>query len=84
MQRMNGGLFAARSAVGINSELIRHGGTGFLAADAEAWREALLALAADPTIRDTMGRNGRELLARAYSQAIYAGKYARNLFDLLT
>jgi hypothetical protein len=83
LQYMGVGVPTVASPVGINSELIRHGETGFLAANAEAWREALLALAADPTIRDRLGRNGRELLEREYSQAIYTGKYARILFDLL-
>ncbi len=36
---------------------IRHGETGFLAADGAAWREAVGRLVADPVLRDRIGRS---------------------------
>jgi len=75
LQYMGVGVPAVASPVGINSELIRHGETGFLAADAEAWREALLALAADPDLRARLGTAGRARVVDRYSQRAYTGKY---------
>jgi glycosyltransferase involved in cell wall biosynthesis len=75
LQYMGVGVPAVASPVGINSELIRHGETGFLAADAEAWREALVALATESGLRIRMGAAGRARLVEEYSQRAYAETY---------
>jgi glycosyltransferase involved in cell wall biosynthesis len=83
LQYMGVGIPAVASPVGINSELIRHGETGFLASDAEAWQEALLSLATEPFLRNRMGTTGRAVLEREFSQAVYAGKYRSILSAVL-
>jgi glycosyltransferase involved in cell wall biosynthesis len=75
LQYMGVGVPAVASPVGINSELIRHGETGFLATDAEAWREALLAFAADADLRHRMGTAGRVRVVEGYSQTRYTSRY---------
>ena len=68
--------------VGINSEVIRHGETGFGARDAASWKELLCALAADPALREKMGTAGRERVQREYSLDAYAEWYRRILKGL--
>lgn len=80
LQYMGVGIPAVASPVGINSELIRHGETGFLASDAEAWQEALLALAADPNLRVRMGAAGRQRVVRDFSHSIYTSLYMNILW----
>ncbi len=82
LQYMGVGIPAIASPVGINSELVRHGETGFLAAEAEAWQKALLALAADPDLRHRMGSAGRARVAEGYSQARYNARYRGILTEL--
>jgi glycosyltransferase involved in cell wall biosynthesis len=79
LQYMGVGIPAVASPVGINTELIRHGETGFLAADAEAWQEALLTLAVDPNLRHRMGTAGRLRVVERFSQTRYNAAYARLL-----
>jgi len=75
LQYMGVGVPAVASPVGINNELIRHGETGFLAADAEAWQEALLTLAADPDLRSRLGAAGRCRVVERHSQQAYTDRY---------
>lgn len=75
LQYMGVAVPAVASPVGINAELVIPGQTGFLAADAEAWREHLLALAADPGLRARLGAAGRAHLESRYSQARYTQAY---------
>jgi glycosyltransferase involved in cell wall biosynthesis len=82
LQYMGVGVPAAASPVGINSELIRHGETGFLAADPEAWREALVTLAASPGLRLRMGAAGRARVVEGYSQTQYNRRYSKAVADL--
>jgi glycosyltransferase involved in cell wall biosynthesis len=75
LQYMGVGLPVVASPVGINTELVRHGETGFLAADAPTWRDALERLAADHTVRARMGTAGRARVLRHYSRTAYVAAY---------
>jgi glycosyltransferase involved in cell wall biosynthesis len=75
LQYMGVGIPAIASPVGINTELIRHGETGFLAADAAAWQEGLLTLAVDPDLRARLGAAGRSRVVERYSQQAYTDRY---------
>jgi glycosyltransferase involved in cell wall biosynthesis len=66
LQYMAAGLPVVANPVGVQARLVRHGETGFLAATAGQWREALGQLAADPLLRRRMGAKGRDLVAREF------------------
>jgi glycosyltransferase involved in cell wall biosynthesis len=75
LQYMGVGIPAVASPVGINADLVRHGETGFLATDAEAWRDALLTLATDPVLRASLGAAGRARVLTRYNQSAYTLAY---------
>lgn len=75
LQYMGVGVPAVASPVGINSEFICHGGTGFLAASADEWHSALGMLVADKGGRQEMGMAGHELLEKYYSQQVFVRRY---------
>lgn len=79
LQYVGVGVPAIASPVGIDVELIRQGETGFLAADAEAWQDALLTLAVDTNLRHRMGTAGRRRVVERFSQARHNTAYARLL-----
>lgn len=79
LQYMGVALPVVASPVGINTELVRHGETGFLAADRDAWLQALEALALDPELRARMGYAGSSRVASCYSSNAYLKSYARIL-----
>jgi glycosyltransferase involved in cell wall biosynthesis len=83
LQYMGVALPVIASPVGINTELVRHGETGFLAADAPAWRDALETLAVDPALRMRMGAAGWDRVGRSYSQHEYTKAYTWILASLL-
>ena len=64
---MAAGLPVVASPYGMNSEVVRHGETGFWAETPEEWTEALLRLAEDPQLRTQMGKAGRALYEERYS-----------------
>lgn len=68
LRKMGVSLPLVSSLLGINPELVRHGETGFLAADPSAWLEALDTLAVDPALRAHMGTAGRASVVHRYSQ----------------
>ena len=82
LKYMGVGLPVVASPVGINTELVRHGETGFLAADVPAWRDALETLTADRALRARMGTGGRAQAVARYAQATYIGAYQRILCGL--
>ncbi len=55
------------SPVGVNVDLVTDGENGFLAADEDAWVEALVRLAADPALRIRLGMAGRRRVEAGYS-----------------
>jgi glycosyltransferase involved in cell wall biosynthesis len=70
------GLPVVASPVGVNRELVDHGGNGFLAASAEDWLAALTALCRDPGLGQRMGRAGRSLVEERYCIAATAPRLA--------
>ena len=79
LQYMGVGVPVIASPVGINTASIRHGETGFLAADARARQQALLSLATDRSLRQRMGTAGRARVVARFSQARYNTADARLL-----
>lgn len=75
LQYMGVGVPAVASPVGINSEFIRHGETGFLAFSPEDWYKALKTLVADSQTRQAYGLKGRELVDQYYSQDHFSAQY---------
>ncbi len=79
--------FAARrpaicSPVGVNAELVIPGETGLHASSAAEWRDAMRALAADPSARRRMGAAGRARVAECYSLEALAPRWTQTLLDL--
>lgn len=75
LQYMAAGLPAIASPVGINADIVRHGENGFLAADTAAWRDSLLALAADIELRRRVGTAARRTIEAGYSIDRYLDSY---------
>lgn len=67
IQYMACGLPTIASPVGVNTKIVAHGETGFLASDAKAWCDALDRLLGDRELRAKMGARGREVAVNRYS-----------------
>ena len=69
LEAMNAGRAVVATGVGGNSEVVAHGQTGLLVPphDVPALAEAILQLAADRDLRNTMGEAGRQRLATRFS-----------------
>jgi glycosyltransferase involved in cell wall biosynthesis len=65
---MAAGIPAVVSPVGVNSEIVVPGETGFHCADDGEWRSALAALLGDAGLRHRLGNAGRERVERLYSK----------------
>ena len=76
LQYMGVAVPAVASPVGINSEFIQNGATGYLPTADDEWHGALKTLVGSREMRQQMGLEGRYLLESRYSQARFAGKYA--------
>lgn len=55
------------SAVGVNTEIIKHGENGFLAATEDEWFNVLCLLIENQTLREQIGLKGRETVVEKYS-----------------
>lgn len=71
LQYMAAGLPTVASPVGINEELLA-GGRGLLARSESEWRAALASLAADASLRRSLGEAGRAFVERSYSLRAWA------------
>src|SRR5262249_28330839 len=67
LQYMALGLPSVASPDGVNAEIVEDGITGFLAADADAWRDRLSALIDDAALRARLGAAARARAERCYS-----------------
>jgi glycosyltransferase involved in cell wall biosynthesis len=76
IQYMACGLPVVGSPVGVNSTLVSEGLNGFLAADDDAWEQALHTLATDAPLRARMGEAGRRRAAEHYSLQANAPRLA--------
>lgn len=80
LQYMAAGVPVVASPVGVNPELVRESGAGFVAHDASEWELALRTLAGDPGLRRELGARGRRF-AQGYADldaqaAVLAGLLA--------
>jgi glycosyltransferase involved in cell wall biosynthesis len=76
LQFMAAGRPVVASPVGVNSELVRDGENGLLAAGEAGWEDALRRLAADPDLRARLGAAGRRTVESGYSLSGWAGRLA--------
>lgn len=82
IQYMACGLPVVASPVGVNSEIVTHGETGFLASTPAEWQSALRTLINDPELRLRMGQAGRKRVERDYSLQAHGPRVARLLADV--
>jgi len=82
LQYMAAGLPVIANPVGVQTEMVRHGETGFLAETPEEWCEAVNQLAADPALRRRMGQEGRRIVESEYSVAAGAARWVAALDQL--
>lgn len=67
IQYMALGIPGVASPVGVNSDIIRNGESGFLAHAAFQWTECMACLLSDPGLRKRIGQAGREVIAARFS-----------------
>lgn len=67
LQYMAAGLPVIANPIGVQTDLIRHGETGFLVETADEWIEAIGRLACDPALRRRMGEAGRQRVEADFS-----------------
>jgi glycosyltransferase involved in cell wall biosynthesis len=61
------GAATVMSPVGVNTEIVRHGENGFLAASEDEWVELLCRLVDDAALRTRVGEAGRQTVVDRYS-----------------
>lgn len=66
LQYQAAGLPVVANPVGVQAQMV-HPGTGFLAVTTEQWVEAIRTLAANPSLRMTLGQAGRRQVEARYS-----------------
>ena len=82
LQYMAAGLPVVTNPVGVHTEMVRHGVTGFLATSSDEWVEAVRGLVDNPDLRRRMGAAGRRLVEERYSVEAGARLWL-NLIDRL-
>jgi glycosyltransferase involved in cell wall biosynthesis len=80
LQYMAAGLPVIANDVGVQTELVEHGVTGFLARTDAEWVSAVRKLAGDATLRRRMGAAGHARVEREFSLAA-GGRLWRELLD---
>jgi glycosyltransferase involved in cell wall biosynthesis len=80
VQYMACGLPVVASPVGVNSRIVEHGKTGFLASSTSEWLHALVMLSQNASLRNDFGFAGRKKVEQEYSLQVTAPR----LFDILT
>jgi glycosyltransferase involved in cell wall biosynthesis len=71
------------SPVGVNRQIIRHGENGLLAANEQAWFEALCSLIENPDQRKQLGQAARRTVVAQYSVVAQRDRYVQFLDELL-
>lgn len=82
IQYMACGLPVVASPVGVNVDIVRQGENGYLATDGATWEDAMQRLVKDSSLRQRMGRAGREQVEREYSVVAQAPRLAAVLHSL--
>jgi glycosyltransferase involved in cell wall biosynthesis len=75
LQYQAAGLPVVTNPVGVHTEMVVHGVTGWLATTPEDWIDAVRAIRDDPTLRLRMGRAARESVERNYSVAAWGPSF---------
>jgi glycosyltransferase involved in cell wall biosynthesis len=75
LQYLAAGLPVVGNAVGVQTAMIRHGETGFLAETPEQWADAIGRLAHDPALRTRLGQAGRRLVEDEFSLPCGAARW---------
>lgn len=83
IQYMALGLPTVASPVGMNSEVIRHGDSGFLANEEREWVEALDRLLSDPDLAGRVGAAGRRRVEERYSLRVVSRRLVEILNELV-
>lgn len=76
LQYMASGVPAVASPVGMNADVIRDGENGFAPTTVEGWIAAVRTLAADPALRERMGRAGRRTVEEDYALSVMVPRLA--------
>ena len=79
LQYMAAALPVVANPVGVHREMIEHGQNGFLVQTEAEWINAIRTLAADPALRQAMGRRGRRLVEDKYNVTRWASRVAEAL-----
>jgi glycosyltransferase involved in cell wall biosynthesis len=79
LQYMAAGLPVVANPVGVHSEMVRPGVTGFLPVSVGDWTTAVRTLADDAELRCRMGRDARLAVEREYSVAAWEGAFVAAL-----
>jgi len=74
LQYMAAGLPVVASPVGVNAEYVRPEETGLHATTSREWTAAVERLAADPALRERMGRAGRQRVEREFDFSVLGPK----------
>jgi glycosyltransferase involved in cell wall biosynthesis len=77
------GIPAVVSPVGVNSEVVLDGQTGFHARTTEEWVTRLTQLIVDPGLRAALGQHGRQHMLAHYSKGVAARKLSALLHDTI-
>ncbi|MBN1959304.1 MAG: glycosyltransferase family 4 protein [Deltaproteobacteria bacterium] len=77
MQYMACGIPSVASPVGVNKQIIKHNENGLLATTADEWREALLSLLNDETLRQRLGQSARVTIEKKYSLEVWGPRLVR-------
>lgn len=72
---MSMGIPVIASPVGLNSEIVIHGTTGFLVRSEAEWLTSISRLLEDKNLRDKMGAEGRERARQYYSYEVLSPKF---------
>jgi glycosyltransferase involved in cell wall biosynthesis len=83
LQYMAASLPCVASPVGANTDAVRDGETGYLAADVAAWETALERLLTSAKLRSSFGAAGRAHAERTYSMNGYRERYLAILQNLV-
>ena len=71
---------AVLSPVGMNTEILEHGKSGFLCSNQDEWLETLTLLIEDKSLRCKIGEEGRKVVLEKYSLNAFSKQYL-NLFE---
>lgn len=83
IQYMAGAKPVIASPIGINKDIVIHGKNGYHATTLEEWKQAIMTLAADKHLQETMGKHGRQLVEKHYSLQVNAPKLHKLLSQII-